>query len=300
MPSLLRRFTRHALRSMWFAVIPTFMLLVLALTLTAVTNADTTAAAAADAQAIAQTQPGTPVCESCHQEEGAIWESSTHAATGKVTCESCHGEYKEGHPKAETMLLPMESKTCETCHEQVFTEWKDSEHGAKGLDCYDCHQAHSQGLRLGSQNELCAACHTNEQTTLAHSVHGITGIDCGGCHMTATARTTGGDAVTVSNHTFTVASDVCMRCHSNSVHPKSAAGQTATAAPKVDDVALAAAVNSQRVAELEEALNDVEARNTDLRNVAVMGMGLTFGIGGVLGLVVGVMGTVLLGKRKQS
>jgi hypothetical protein len=299
MPLLLRRFTRHALRSMWSAVIPTFLLLVLALTLTAVTNADTTAVAEANAQAIAQTQPGTPVCESCHQEAGVIWETSTHAATGKVTCESCHGEYKEGHPKAETMLLPMESKTCETCHAQEFAEWEMSEHGAKGLDCYDCHQAHTQGLRLGSQNELCAACHTNEQTTLAHSVHGITGIDCSGCHMTAVARpgATGGTEM-MSNHTFTVASDVCMRCHSNSVHPETAVSKTA--APKVDEVSRAAAATSQRVAELEQAVNEAEARNTDLRNIAVAGMGLTFGIGGILGLIVGVMATALFGKRKQS
>ncbi|OQA46216.1 MAG: hypothetical protein BWY52_00861 [Chloroflexi bacterium ADurb.Bin325] len=197
------------------------------------------------------------------------------------------------------MLLPMESAICETCHQQIFAEWKTSEHAAKGLDCYDCHQAHSQGLRIEGQNELCSACHANEDAALAHSVHGITGVNCSGCHMTVSAAAVSNGAEPVSNHTFTVASDVCMRCHSDSVHSKTEASKTAAGTSKAD-AALAAAASNERVLELEAALNAAEARNNDLRNLSVMGMGLTFGVGGVLGLVVGVMSTVLLGKRKKS
>ena len=81
------------------------------------------------------------------------------------------------------MTLPMESKTCRTCHTEIFTKWEDSQHGAKNVDCFDCHVAHSQGLRLEPAEKLCSACHTDEQTKLSHEVHGISGINCVSCHM---------------------------------------------------------------------------------------------------------------------
>jgi hypothetical protein len=295
----LRNLFKHLRRSVWTGILPTFVMLALALILTAITSADTSAAAQADADAIAQTPPGQPICESCHQDTGIIWEKSTHAKTGKVTCESCHGPYKEGHPKAETMLLPMESETCHSCHGEVFAQWEASEHGQKNLDCYDCHNPHTQGLRLDNQNALCTACHSNEDTTLAHSTHGISGVVCDACHMTARmVPGTDGKTETMSDHTFMVPSDVCMRCHSDTVHPDGGSTQAAST-PKVSTAAMTVQLNNQRVTELEQELNAAEARNEELRNVAVVGMGLTLGVGGFLGLVIGSAGAALLARRKQ-
>lgn len=293
----LRKLERVIRRSIWPAILPTFVMLVLALTLTAVTSADTAAAAQADADVVAQTPPGQPVCEGCHIETGEIWEQSTHAATGKVSCESCHGSYKEGHPKAETMLLPMESETCHECHADAFAQWEASKHGQKNLDCYDCHPPHTQGLRLENINALCTACHSDEQTDLAHSTHGISGVVCDACHMTT--RMPGGliaGTQAMSDHSFSVPADVCMRCHGDTVHPEDGA----QAAPsKVSAAAMAVQVKDQRVDELELALNEAQARNENLRNMAVVGMGLTLGVGVIMGIVVGSLGVALLARRKQ-
>lgn len=298
MQTLLQRLGERMKRSLWPAIVPTIVMLVLALSLTAVTNADTTAAAAADAQAIAQTPPGTPVCESCHEETGVIWEKSTHAGTGKVTCESCHGQYKEGHPKAETMLLPMESETCHGCHADAFGEWETSKHGEKNLDCFDCHPAHSQGLRLATEEELCSSCHTDQNTVQAHALHDITAVNCTGCHMAVSEREKQAAALegktAVSNHSFTVASDVCIRCHSSA-----AAASNQSGAPNRGESALQLQIATEQVAELEAQLNTAQAQATQLRRNAIAGMGLTLGIGGFLGLILGFIGALLISRRSQ-
>ncbi len=287
-------------RSLWPAIIPTFVLLVLALSLTAVTNADTMAAAQADADAIAHAQPGKPVCESCHEETGVIWENSTHARTGKVTCESCHGEYKEGHPKAETMILPMESETCHGCHAAAFAEWEQSLHGQKNLDCYDCHPAHTQGLRLPTEEELCSSCHSDVETELAHAVHDITAVNCSGCHMAVSEREKAEAASegvsVVSNHSFTVASDVCIRCHSSAA----AATESGTGgAPTRGETTRQLQVANERIEELETQVNTTTAQAAQLRRNAIVGMGLTMGIGGFLGLVIGFAGALLISWRPR-
>lgn len=301
MRTLLGRLGERTKRSLWPAIIPTFVMLVLALTLTAVTRADTAAAAQADAQAIAQTPPGKPVCESCHEETAVTWESSPHAQTGDVTCQSCHGEYKEGHPKAETMILPMESETCQGCHVDVFAEWETSQHGERDLDCYDCHMAHTQGLRLTTEEELCSSCHSDTETIQAHAVHDITAVNCTGCHMAvserekAAAQRDGKEVV--SNHTFTVASDVCIRCHSSSAEAAVKTGMTT--APTRGESQRQLQVANSRIDELETQLNGQETENAQLRRNAVVGMGLTLGIGGVLGVVLGFVGAYFITRRPR-
>ncbi len=173
------------------------------------------------------------VCLPCHTTGFDKGTGEFHAEG--VTCEACHGAYKEGHPKAETMQLPMESTTCRTCHQTAFAQWEVSQHAEAKIDCYDCHQAHTQGLRLGSIEKLCSACHTDEQTDAAHSMHGISGVDCASCHMSEqmkdAADLTGGARTSMSNHTFAVASDVCTRCHTGAAHKSTGSSQTVTRPP---------------------------------------------------------------------
>ncbi len=315
----------HARRSTpknWWIVLPTAVILLAALALTSTSQA----APGAETQTLApQPQEQELPCQGCHPEEHTAWQGSSHASAAGgvngslaagVTCEACHGKYKEGHPKAETMQLPMESTTCRTCHATEFMQWESSQHAEARIDCYDCHQAHTQGLRLGSVEKLCSACHTDEQTEAAHSIHGISGVDCTSCHMSElmidAANLTDGAKAPLSNHTFAVASDVCTRCHTGAAHKSTGSSQSggqagsasqsasATGAAIASPATLATEQQSQRVDELELQLNDAEKRITDLRNIAVVSMGLSLGVGGALGLLVGIGVTALLNRRKSE
>ena len=98
-------------------------------------------------------------------------------------------------------------------------------------------RSHTQGLRTGSAETLCAACHNNQQTQLKHSIHGIGGVDCGSCHMakeqknTAGGASTAGAEIEASSHSFSVPTDVCNRCHSNTIHPTGGIDRSAALPP---------------------------------------------------------------------
>ncbi len=323
----------------WWLVLPTAMILavVLGLTYTAQAAPSPTAPRVLLNELLFQEQQ--PLCQNCHPEQYTAWQGTTHARaamdpafqeqlkqahnptaclachttgfdidTGAflaegVTCEACHGPYKEGHPKAETMQLPMESDTCRLCHLNTFTQWENSPHAARKIDCFDCHQAHTQGLRLETPEKLCAACHTDEQTRLAHSIHGIAGVDCMSCHMAPQQQpmaSTEGATRSISNHSFLVASDVCIRCHTSSAHPEENTNRvaiiTGTGAASSRELELQA----RRVQELEQQVNDAQAQVRNLRNLAVVSMGLMLGVGGMIGLLIGVGLATLVNRRKGS
>jgi hypothetical protein len=325
--------TRRLPAKSWLVVLPTLVILALALFLTGTTSAAPASSeqrAPSDHLTFQQQQP---LCQSCHPDEYKVWQDSVHANatldpvfqeqlakapnqdaclkchttgfdTGSgefmsegVTCEACHGQYKEGHPAGQTMELPIDAGTCRMCHEAAFKDWETSKHAEQKIECFDCHQAHTQGLRTGSAETLCAACHSDEQTKLAHSGHGISGVECGSCHMakqmTDTAVHTGVQ-VSASSHTFTVPADVCNRCHSGATHPAgsaqiNAAQQLPGTAMNIDPSRLASA----RVKELETEVTDLQNRLESLRNISVMGIGLALGVGGVFGLIAGVVGMSL-------
>jgi hypothetical protein len=196
-------------------ILPTLIILAVVLLLTETTSAAPSPAHPRVASDRLTFQEQQPLCQTCHPDEYTVWKNSTHAqatldpvfqaelakshnqddclkchttgfdtGSGKfmsegVTCEACHGAFKEGHPAGQTMTLPMDAGTCRMCHEAAFSTWETSKHAEQKIECFDCHQAHTQGVRTGSTETLCAACHTDEQTKLAHSVHGISGVDCG-------------------------------------------------------------------------------------------------------------------------
>jgi hypothetical protein len=284
---MIRRFSTRD----WLALLPVAIILMLVLAFGG------TAAAAPAATPAGQTS--SPTCETCHAVETAAWQASTHGAAG-ATCESCHGEYKEGHPARGTMTLPMESETCQTCHASTFADWENSSHGDENVDCFDCHKAHDQGLRIEPQEKLCSACHTKEETQLAHNVHGISGINCVSCHMSPqTVKAADGSTKSASSHQFTVASNICAGCHSGDIHSETAtkAAQRSTLA---EETAKYAAEQGKRIGELETELNASRQQVKDLRNLAVVSMGLTLGIGGAMGLIVGVAAATLVSRRKQQ
>jgi len=279
---------RRMMRS-WAVVLPTALILVLALTLTSTTNAaPATAAGNTPGQSLAA-QTATPECKSCHEAAHADWLTSTHASAGG-TCESCHGEYKEGHPAGETMLLPMESDTCRECHTGAFAQWEESGHADKGIDCFDCHQSHTQGLRTGSEKTLCASCHGEEEMDLTHGTHGLEGLDCTTCHMdemTPEVAGTAEEGKTLALHTFKVGSDTCLTCHNESIHTANVLPTLQAQVDETDPEGVAAL--AQQVPVLEQQINSLNAQVKSTRTAGILGSGLALGIGGFLGLIIGIV-----------
>jgi formate-dependent nitrite reductase cytochrome c552 subunit len=198
------------------------------------------------------------------------------------------------------MTLPMESDACQTCHASTFADWENSSHGDANVDCFDCHKAHDQGLRIEPQEKLCSACHTKEETQLAHNVHGISGINCVSCHMAPmTAKAADGSTKSASSHQFTVASNICAGCHSGEVHGEASA-KAAQKSIQAEDAAKNAAEQGKRIGELEAQVNADQQQIKNLRNIGVVAMGLTLGVGGAMGLIVGVAAATLVSRRKQQ
>ena len=153
---------------------------------------------------------------------------------------------------------------------------------------------------MPTEEELCSSCHSNVETELAHAVHDITAVNCSGCHMAVSEREKAEAASegvsVVSNHSFTVASDVCIRCHSSAA----AATESGTGgAPTRGETTRQLQVANERIEELETQVNTTTAQAAQLRRNAIVGMGLTMGIGGFLGLVIGFAGALLISRRPR-
>lgn len=325
----------RSLSTGWLVVVPTLVIVALVLVLTQTSAASEAAAPQRTLFTHLLFQTATPPCQGCHPEQHAAWQGTPHAkaaldpafqhelakshnqaaclqchTTGfnidsgqflaeGVSCEACHGPYKPGHPAAETMLLPMESSACKICHSAAFREWEQSGHAARKIDCFDCHLAHSQGLRTGSAEKLCTACHSDQQTQLAHSVHGISGVECGACHMakeTKETATASGVKLAISSHSFTVPAQICNRCHSNTIHASSS-GTTNRLSPATITDARQLATAQTQIQELQAELTAANRRIESLQNLSVVSIGLAFGAGGFLGLLTGIGGMALLRKR---
>jgi len=242
-------------------------------------------------------------CLKCHASGTVTSEvpaDSEHVMAEGVTCEACHGAYQAGHPAETTMKLPVESTaTCRTCHEAAYSGWEKSKHSEKNIECFDCHLAHSQGVRTGSADKLCAACHSDQATQAAHSRHGINGVDCTSCHMakqmTVTAAGEAGAQVSASSHSFLVAADVCSGCHASTIHATGTAdGARAPGSLQVSTTegteAQSPSIDERAVAELRTQVGELQNRITSLRNTAVIAIGLAVGAGAFMGLVAGVVG----------
>jgi Cytochrome c554 and c-prime len=314
----------------WLVIIPALLILLLMLTVGGTVSA------------APPPQEQSPTCQSCHPDQYDVWKGSTHAGasldpafqeqlakvhnreecltchttgvqTGSekdmengVTCQACHGVYQADHPASATMKLPMESSaTCRTCHEAAFSGWEKSKHAEKRIECFDCHLAHSQGVRTGSVDTLCAACHSDQGTQAAHSRHGISGVNCTSCHMakqmTSTAAGEAGAEISASSHSFQVAADVCGGCHGDTIHATGggrAPGNLQVAS--VGNEGQPPSADEKGVAELRGEISALQKRLSSLRDVAVIGIGLAFGVGGFIGLMVGLVGMSLWKRSRRA
>jgi Cytochrome c554 and c-prime len=253
-------------------------------------------------------------CLKCHASgavTGEVPAGSDKVMAEGVTCEACHGAYQPGHPAGTAMKLPVESEAmCRTCHEAAFTGWEKSAHAEKNIECFDCHLAHSQGVRTGSVDKLCAACHSDQATQAAHSRHGINGVDCTSCHMakqmTATAAGDAGAQVSASSHSFMVSADVCSGCHASTIHTTGAPDTKGTGSLQVSTTAPAnaeaqpASTDQKAQTELRTQVGDLQQRLTSLRDMAVIAIGLAFGVGGFIGLLVGLVGMAIWKRSRRA
>ena len=281
-------------------------------------------------------QGESPTCQGCHPEEYAEWEGTPHAgattgelfqmqlvqtenpdlclschatgfdtATGHyqaagVVCEACHSPYNEKHPADALMDLPMAAETCGECHRPTYRDWEKSAHAGEKIECFDCHKAHSQELRLESYDQLCKACHEDQKTELAHAAHGIAGGACTSCHMAHEVKdacTVADSEVVISDHSFGVSADVCTQCHDGAVKlaVSSIPGMTGTANVNAEFDRICD--QADRVPVLENQVTDLKARVRSLQNMSVVGIGLALGGGGFLGLVAGLS---VLALRERS
>jgi Cytochrome c554 and c-prime len=252
-------------------------------------------------------------CLKCHASgtvTSEVQASSDQVMAEGVTCEACHGAYKAGHPAETTMKLPVESTaTCRTCHEAAFAGWEKSKHAEKNIECFDCHLAHSQGIRTGSVDKLCAACHSDQGTQAAHSRHGINGVNCVSCHMakqmTVTAAGDAGAQISASSHSFLVAADVCSGCHASTIHVTGPGDTKAAGSLQVNAAQTSAEVqppstDEKVVAELRTQVSDLQKRLNSLRNIAVITIGLSLAVGGFVGLVIGLVGMGMWKRGRRA
>ncbi len=152
--------------------------------------------------------PAKVSCATCHAEEQAAYDRSTHAKAlkagnlGAATCTSCHGSPHEllaaSDPKSRVSHVNI-PQTCGTCHGQKFVmqssgfsaqpyiSYQQSVHGRavangseKAAVCTDCHGAHEILSAADSKSPIfkfnvpttCGKCHGPVEKVFMASIHG--------------------------------------------------------------------------------------------------------------------------------
>ena len=146
------------------------------------------------------------------ERRGAIWslkggdakpERSTPRATSREieTCARCHArrgqltdDYVPGHPLADRYRPALLEEGLYWPDGQMrdevynYASFLQSRMFAKGVTCSDCHEPHTQKLRVPG-NGVCAQCHQAAKYDSDHHSHhaaGTAGAQCAACHMPTT------------------------------------------------------------------------------------------------------------------
>jgi DmsE family decaheme c-type cytochrome len=154
---------------------------------------------------------GSTTCLDCHDDVGAFYAHSPHAAELGLTvpgsdvtsCEACHGPGEEhvdnggdgGIRNADWFAALDEDASaglCTQCHREQLADWHAGPHAGSGVTCMTCHtdQVHSGGELLAptafrNSAEFCLQCHTAQaadfRLPFRHRV--LEGeIGCNDCH----------------------------------------------------------------------------------------------------------------------
>jgi len=193
--------------------------------------------------------PSDPIeCAECHENEHAVWQTSTHAnaslgdtfqqayaANGQpsycmschasgydpstqsyvfegVVCSTCHTMTQGEHPPGPASVVSS-SDVCGRCHSgehaPAYNEWLVSDHKDFNVDCVDCHVAHDNSLRLDDVNATCADCH---EDAMQDEIHMGADMTCVDCHM---SRPVGEGDDPIIHHTMIPDPRTCNDCHGN-------------------------------------------------------------------------------------
>lgn len=149
-------------------------------------------------------------CLRCHA-SGYDPQMQTYLYDG-VVCSNCH-TIKGEHPPAPASVVS-DSNGCATCHSgghaSVYEEWLVSDHNAAGVDCVDCHTAHTNTLILGDVNSTCTDCHAN---AMSDRVHMVEDMVCTDCHMTPRKSVSEPTMLSLSGHDMQIDPGICADCH---------------------------------------------------------------------------------------
>jgi predicted CXXCH cytochrome family protein len=231
-------------------------------------------------------QPGE--CLLCHT-TGYQATTGEYVAEG-VSCEGCHGQTDPNHPPA-VVSVKADTEYCGSCHTTSLGEWRLTGHAAANVGCMDCHDPHSQGSLFEVADDMCLNCHKEDMGNYLEDLHIQKGIGCVDCHaLVIPPETPPEDGIVPTGHQFTITTDTCVACHTDTLHAgfslpgyengaKAANGEETVATPEAGETA-----DTQGAAETvlapEQQIQALEA--------AVASRSLTALFqGGVVGLVLG-------------
>ena len=227
-------------------------------------------------------------CLSCHT-TGFDEEAGSFAYPG-VTCEACHGPFQLGHPEQPMPITP-DAELCASCHETTTGEWRASRHGQVGINCQSCHNPHSQTPLAENITALCSNCHQDPGETFTHSTHANAGLECSNCHMYTNPATNPPIAgLVATGHTFSVGSEACIGCHTDTVHTRDSILALSGEVSQLSE--LDTGELRQRVQDQEQEIADLEARST---------VRLYTGLaqGAIIGLITGGVAAWIVSRRIQ-
>jgi predicted CXXCH cytochrome family protein len=104
--------------------------------------------------------PGTSVCESCHETTFTEWQSSAHGEQ-QLACTTCHA------PHPQTLRFETADALCLNCHTEDRDDFAHVTHVEQ--QCVDCHWYHNDGMHEATghdnvvETSTCIDCHAKEQ-----------------------------------------------------------------------------------------------------------------------------------------
>lgn len=183
-------------------------------------------------------QGNLPVCMTCH---ATGYDASTLTWTSPgIGCVTCHTPYNEDHPD-EIMPTDMSARLCGNCHLETFGQFQHSSHSNENLTCNECHNGHTNGLKLENSQVLCTSCHNERTHSFELATHSAKGLLCTDCHLRI-IDTDSGEWHGKREHTFEVSLATCTGCHSDGPNVQS---QTITAEPQGPQEELAGSAPAQ-------------------------------------------------------
>lgn len=254
------------------------------------TGAHAVAYTKASFQAAWEAAKADPACLQCHT-------TNYEPPTGKylaenVQCEACHGMTPADHPP-ETLVTRTDAGVCRDCHTATFAEFRQSMHAfpeeREALGCANCHDPHTQKLRVMTVDELCLGCHESAPKNYVHVKHrsmetGLFSLDCASCHMYNSQRDQVHELV---DHKMLVDTVPCSNCHQEMAKTgEFSVLENVTAAEERNEL-------RTQVEELEVRLAAVPPAQAGVVELAQ---------GGLIGLLLGVIGVAFVwrGGRRNG